>query len=69
MTSDHQGQAAERATLLVKAVDEVLGTHRVGDVVPCQSRPITSGECGPILLPPRCHEDQKDLTAFRRSGP
>jgi hypothetical protein len=29
MTSDHQGQAAERATLLVRAVDEVLGTHSV----------------------------------------
>ena len=27
MTSDHQGRAAERATLLVRAVDEILGTH------------------------------------------
>jgi hypothetical protein len=25
--------------------------------------------CGPGLLPPRCHKDQKGLTAFRRSGP
>jgi hypothetical protein len=25
--------------------------------------------CGLIPLPPRCHEDQKGLTAFRRSGP
>jgi AcrR family transcriptional regulator len=28
MTDDHHGQMAGRATLLVRAVDEILGTHR-----------------------------------------
>ena len=27
MTSDHHGRVAERATPLVRAVDEILGTH------------------------------------------
>jgi hypothetical protein len=27
MTNDHHGQTAGRATLLVRAVDEILGTH------------------------------------------
>jgi hypothetical protein len=29
MTGDHHGRTAGRATLLVRAVDEILGTHRV----------------------------------------
>jgi hypothetical protein len=32
MTSDHHGPVAERATLLVRAVDEILGTHRTYEV-------------------------------------
>ena len=28
MTGDHHGRMAGRATLLVRAVDEILGTHR-----------------------------------------
>jgi len=28
MTGDHRGRTARRATLLVTAADEVLGTHR-----------------------------------------
>ena len=28
MTGDHHGQTAGRATLLVRAMDEILGTHR-----------------------------------------
>jgi hypothetical protein len=28
MTGDHHGQAAGMASLLVKAVDGILGTHR-----------------------------------------
>jgi hypothetical protein len=31
MTGDHHGQTARRATLLVTAADEILGTHRVID--------------------------------------
>ena len=27
MTGDHHGQTAGRATLLVRAMDEILGTH------------------------------------------
>jgi hypothetical protein len=27
MTGDHHGQTARRATLLVRAADEILGTH------------------------------------------
>jgi hypothetical protein len=29
MTSDHHGQGVGRATLLVRAVDAILGTHRL----------------------------------------
>ena len=29
MTGDHHGRTARRATLLVRAADEILGTHRV----------------------------------------
>jgi hypothetical protein len=29
MTGDHHGRTAKRATLLVTATDEILGTHRV----------------------------------------
>jgi hypothetical protein len=28
MIGDHHGQVAGRATLLVRVVDEILGTHR-----------------------------------------
>jgi hypothetical protein len=28
MTGDHHGREAETATLLVRVMDEVLGTHR-----------------------------------------
>jgi hypothetical protein len=34
MTGDHQGREAERATLLVRAMEEILGTHRVGRARP-----------------------------------
>ena len=30
MTGDHHGRTARRATLLVTAADEILGTHRAG---------------------------------------
>jgi len=29
MTGDHHGREADRATLLVRAMDEILGTHRL----------------------------------------
>jgi hypothetical protein len=29
MTGDHHGREAERATLLVRAMEEILDTHRV----------------------------------------
>jgi hypothetical protein len=32
MIGDHQRRTAARATLLVTAVDEILGTHRVGGI-------------------------------------
>jgi hypothetical protein len=35
MIADHHARSTERATLLVRAVDEILGTHR--------SKPITDG--------------------------
>jgi hypothetical protein len=28
MNGDHHGRTAERATLLVRTVDDILGTHR-----------------------------------------
>jgi len=33
MISDHHGRTAGRATLLVRAVDDILGTHRTGEAV------------------------------------
>jgi hypothetical protein len=39
MTSDHHGRTACRATLLVTATDEILGTHR-------RDHPGPSGDCG-----------------------
>jgi hypothetical protein len=29
MTGDHHGRTARRATLLVRAADEILGTHSI----------------------------------------
>jgi hypothetical protein len=29
MTCDHQGRTSEKATLQVRAADEILGTHRL----------------------------------------
>jgi hypothetical protein len=31
MTVDHHGRTAGKATLLVRAVDEILGTHRLNE--------------------------------------
>jgi hypothetical protein len=39
MTDDHHGRTARRATLLVRAVDEVLGTHRTSQHTQCQVLP------------------------------
>jgi hypothetical protein len=33
MTGDHHGQTTRRATLLVTAADEILGTHSGSDTV------------------------------------
>jgi hypothetical protein len=33
MTDAHHGRMAGRATLLVRAVDEILGTHRTARVL------------------------------------
>jgi hypothetical protein len=38
MTSDHHGRTAERATLLVRAVDGTLGTHSIEAQVNVGSR-------------------------------
>jgi hypothetical protein len=35
MTVEHHGQSAGRATVLVRAVDEILGTHKCGKA--CQA--------------------------------
>jgi hypothetical protein len=35
MTGDHHGLTAGRATLLVTATDEILGTHKLVDVTGC----------------------------------
>jgi hypothetical protein len=39
MTSDHHGREAERATLLVRAVDKILGTHRVKEALRAPGSP------------------------------
>jgi hypothetical protein len=31
MTGDHHGRTSEKATLLVRAADEILGTHRTSN--------------------------------------
>jgi hypothetical protein len=33
MTGDHHGQSTERATLLARGVDAILGTHKLADTV------------------------------------
>jgi hypothetical protein len=33
MIGDHHGRRAGRATLLVRAVDDILGTHRLGQAL------------------------------------
>jgi hypothetical protein len=43
MTGDHHGQTAVRATLLVRAADEILGTHR-----PCGSQVHVSVAASPV---------------------
>ncbi len=37
MTGDHHGRTAKRATLLVTATDEILGTHRTQTFFPIAS--------------------------------
>jgi len=37
MTGDHHGQSTERATLLVRGVDAILGTHKCWQQ-PCRAR-------------------------------
>ena len=37
MTGDHHGQTAGMATLLVRSVDVVLGTHRIAFQAACTS--------------------------------
>jgi hypothetical protein len=33
MNGDHHGREAERATLLVRVMDEILGTHNTGSAI------------------------------------
>jgi hypothetical protein len=45
MTDDHHGRTAGRATLLVRAADEILGTHRcIAAVVWRASLPTVTGQ-------------------------
>ena len=51
MTGDHHGRTAWRATLLVAATDEILGTHRattrakISGVDECGKDPGGNGRC------------------------
>jgi hypothetical protein len=53
MTGDHHGREAERATLLVRAMEEILGTHSFdlalehGDLVPQDENLGVLGLAGP----------------------
>ena len=47
MTGDHHGQSARRATLLVRAVDAILGTHT--DVVALMRKNITQEVAGAVF--------------------
>ena len=42
MTGDHQGRTSEKATLQVRAADEILGAHN----------PLANQRDEPALLPP-----------------
>jgi hypothetical protein len=46
MIDDHHGRTARRATLLVRAVDEILGTHRINKFL--------AGTCDDVLAPCTC---------------
>ncbi|HXR38062.1 MAG TPA: hypothetical protein VN776_03180, partial [Terracidiphilus sp.] len=62
MTADHYGQTARRATLLVTATDEILGTHRADSnvmdmaaaaIANCQAWfPAPAGIGRAVLAPP-----------------
>ena len=65
MTGDHQGRTSEKATLQVRAADEILGTHRPtactgqpGDAVTstAPAKPINAG-----TPTPRQHHDHNEL--------
>jgi hypothetical protein len=40
MIGDHHGRTAGRATLLLRAMDEILGTHRLASCALAQPRPV-----------------------------
>jgi hypothetical protein len=47
MTGDHHGRTAGGATLLVRAVDEILGTHTRWQSAGYRAQAVRS--CGPVL--------------------
>ena len=58
-----------RSPITVAAIDgnaasnsRIRGSNASATAVPFQSSRVLPRQCGPILLPRRCHEDQKDLT-------
>jgi hypothetical protein len=58
MTGDHQGRTSEKATLQVRAVDEILGTHNPGQEVPAARD----------MLRPRPHQPKPTSTPMRSRG-
>ena len=74
MTGDHHGQSIERATLLVRAVDAILGTHTFE---PGKTVRFPKGTCAVCLLRTSCttsgygrsvaiHPDEALLTELRK---
>jgi hypothetical protein len=67
MTGDHHGQSIERATLLVRVVDAILGTHTFepGKTVRFPKAPARYACYGPAA-PPAATGEALPFTPMRR---
>jgi hypothetical protein len=70
MTGDHHGREAERATLLVRAMEEILGTHsaidRIALVLPPPGSPLAPVDDEPAVqfVPRAIYAHGLEDTAF-----
>jgi hypothetical protein len=63
MIGDHHGWAAERATLLLRAVDDILGTHSSGELIVLLTTITGTGDARAGELASACHQRREEETA------